>query len=473
MATTPDEWLKVLAKRLDDRAPRIALLRSYTNGCAPLPEMGENVRASWEAFQKKARTNYGGRAVQSLAGRLRPNGLRLGNSETNPALLTARRIYRDNRLDVQVSQAIVDYLTTRYGYLAVGRSAEGESIVTREAPEQFIAATDPVRPWRTRAALKVWRDVDAGADFAQVWVTGMWVRYTRPSKDQYDILRVGARGEDWSPVDVGAFEGNPPIIAWERDEGLIEPHLDVIDRINLGKLNRLVTTAMQAFRQRALKTEVNSPGMSAQDEDGNDIDYAKMFEPAPGALWDLPEGIDVWESQQTDIRPLLEGEKSDLRDFAASTGTPIAEFIPDGQNQSATGAANVTTPQYLQAKDEQKALGPGLEVALVYALRAEGVELPEGETLEVLWVEPDRVSMSEKYAAAAQAKAAGLSRREIQRDILGMTPDQIAQSELDLAAEQLAAFTLTGGASGGEQQSGVGGVSGGGDSGSVEGQGVR
>lgn len=449
MPSTPNEWLKVLAKRLDDRQPQIKHLRSYTNGCAPLPEMGENVRASWQAFQKKARTNYGGRAVQSLGGRLRTNGVRIGTSETGPALKVVRRQWRDNRMDLQLAQAVNDYLATRYGYLAVGLDDAGEAVITREAPEQFIAAGDPARPWRARAALKVWRDIDAEADFARVWVPGGWVDYRRPGRDATTAgWRVGAKGDDWAPFDSGSYDGPPPVVIWERSEGLVEPHLDVIDRINLGKLNRLVIVAMQAFRQRGLRKSADGGGMPEKDDDGNDIDYAKIFEPAPGALWDLPEGIDIWESATTDIQQILEGEKQDLRDFAASTGTPIAEFIPDGQNQSATGAANVTTPQYLQAKDEQKALSPGLEVALVYALRAEGIDLGD-DNLEVLWVEPDRVSMSEKYAAAAQAKAAGLSQLTIQRDVLGMTPDQIAQDATNRAQEQLTAMTLTGGGLGG------------------------
>ena len=440
MTRTPEDWLLILTARMDARTPSVALLRSYTNGNAPLPEMGKNTKASWEAFQKKARTNYGGRAVQSLGGRLRVNGIRIGSAQTSPALTAARRIWRDNQMDVQIKGAINDYLTTRYGYLVVGLSASGEAIVTRELPEQFIAATDPARPWKATAALKVWRDLDNGFDYAQVWSPGFVQRFSRPSKTSFGLLRVVASGDDWAPLaEALAYEGEPTIIVWDREESLIEPHLDVIDRINLGKLQRLVVTAMQAFKQRATKGVLPD-----KDAEGNDIDWATALEAAPGALWDLPVGIDIWESEQTDIRPLLEGEKSDLRDFAASTGTPIAEFIPDGQNQSATGAANVTTPQYLQAKDEQDALGPGLQVLLVYALRAEGIDLA-GESVEVLWVEPDRVSMAEKYAAAAQAKGAGLSRRGVMRDILGMSPDQIAQEELDLADEQLSAFTLTGG----------------------------
>jgi hypothetical protein len=206
----------------------------------------------------------------------------------------------------------------------------------------------------------------------------------------------------------------------------------------LGKLQRLVITAMQAFRQRATKG-----GLPQEDEDGNSIDYSKIFEPAPGALWDLPEGIDIWESEQTDIRPMLEGEKADARDFAAVTRTPISVFIPEGANQSAEGAASAKEGQVFQAKDEISRLTVGLAVAIVYALRVEGVDLG-ADTVSVLWEPPEHVSMAEKFAAAAQAKAAGLSLRTIQRTILGMGPDEIALEEADRADELLAAFSLTG-----------------------------
>src|SRR5690554_806514 len=110
MASTPEEWLPILAKRLEARTPKIQLLRGYADGDAPMPGMGKNVRASWVAFQTKARTNYGGLCVDSLASRMVVNGIRIGESEDSPALATARRILRDNRWDVQVSDALRDYL---------------------------------------------------------------------------------------------------------------------------------------------------------------------------------------------------------------------------------------------------------------------------------------------------------------------------------------------------------------------------
>lgn len=56
----------------------------------------------------------------------------------------------------------------------------------------------------------------------------------------------------------------------------------------------------------------------------------------------------------------------------------------------------------------------------------------------MLFKPPDQVSLTEKYAAALQARNAGESWASIARNILGYSPEQIAQDALDRAQEQLA-----------------------------------
>lgn len=442
MPSTPEDWLPILAAQLDAQASRTKRMRDYCNGKPDLPEMGKNLRETWEAFQKKARLNYGGLATQALKSRIRPMGASVGKSAT--ATDAAERILRDNRLRAQFGRAIRDRLETGRGYVVVGRNGDtGKAVVTREKPEFFTALTDPLQPWRVTHAFKVWRDVVAGKDYALVWAPGVRQRFSRDSKDDNGLQRTRAAG-GWAPDgEPEAYEGNPPVVSLEREQALIEPHVDLIDSIMLGKLQRLVITAMQAFRQRALKSNGDGAGLDDKDEDGNDLDYTKVFEPAPGALWELPEGIDVWESQQVDIRPLLDGEKADRRDFAAMTSTPLSVFIPEGANQSAEGAANAKEGHVSLAEEEILDVGPALELVMVYALRVEEVDL-EGASVTVEFAPPALVSLSEKYAAAAQAKAAGLARRTILRNVLGMTQAEIDEDEAALAEEQLSAFALGG-----------------------------
>ena len=63
--------------------------------------------------------------------------------------------------------------------------------------------------------------------------------------------------------------------------------------------------------------------------------------------------------------------------------------------------------------------------------------------MEVLFVPPHAVSLTEKYAAAVQARNAGEALETIQRNILGYSPEQIAQDKQRRAEEQIAlAFAL-------------------------------
>ncbi len=71
------------------------------------------------------------------------------------------------------------------------------------------------------------------------------------------------------------------------------------------------------------------------------------------------------------------------------------------------------------------------------ALQIEGADLGE-QTVEVKFMPPATVSLTEKYAAAAQAKAAGEALETIQENILGYSPEQIAQDKQRRAEEQLA-----------------------------------
>jgi hypothetical protein len=416
---TPAEWLPVLETRLTERRPEIDRLRSYTNGNAPLPEMGRNLRATWERFQKKARTNYGGLAINAVLSRCIPQGVVIaGNDDAQAA---AERIWRDNRARIQIKQAMADAAACRVGYLLISLD-EGRAVLSARKPESFIAAPDPLKPWKARAYLSMWSDVDEGLEYAYVGTAGLGQMFSRPLKaDDYSPNR------EWRVAsEPDAYKGDPKVVIVERPSGhaLVEPHFDLIDRINLGKLNRLVITAMQAFRQRALKSK-DGGGLPATDLDGNEINWAAAFEPAPGALWELPEGIaDIWESEPADIGPLLEAEKVDARDFAAVTRIPVSVFTPEGANQSAQGASVAQDGLYSQAAEEIEAIKPGADMAIVYALQAEGVDL-NGATVEVQWAPVELVTMAEKYDAASKAKGIGLSMDTIRREILGMTPQQI------------------------------------------------
>lgn len=438
---TPEDWLPVLADRLDGRAQRVARLRSYVNGDAPLPEMGPNTRKAWVAFQKKARTNFGAIACSSHADRIRALGVRVGAEDDSELSLVARRIWRENRLATQIADAVWDMEAASVGYLVVGLDEAGAALVTAEKPETFFAEPDPVRPWRARAALKVWRDHVEGVEHATVWAGGVKAWFTRGQASFPRLTREG-----WTAERSESFTGFPPVFILDRRDGLglIEPHLDVIDRINLGKLQRLTTSAIQAFRQRAVKG-----GLPEKDGTGKTIDWAEVFEPSPGALWDLPDGIDIWESAPTDLRPMLEAEKQDARDFGAVTGTPISMLLPDGANQTAEGASNTTAQQVMACRYDIERLQPAVAALMATAIRAEGYELGD-VAVEVDFLDPERVTLAEQMDAFTKAVASGVSLVSAQKHILQWSQDQIEEDERnrrrDAARNALGVFPAVTGA---------------------------
>lgn len=440
MPRTLAQWADFLTRRMDQARPRLDRLRSYTNGNAPLPEMGPNLKKSWQNFQRRALANSGALIVDSLVERLKPNGILVGDSPDDPRAVQARRIWRDNRLDVAFKDAARDAATVGVGYLLITADDDGRAVVTREVPEQFYVEPDPLRPWKAVAAVKVWRSMSDGVDHMTIWVEGSRTVWQRPCYDAQSKLISRVQGK-WDLVGADEYDGAPPVVILENKDrmGEFEAHTGLIDRINTGILYRLVTMAMQTYRQRALKTPTDSAGIPDTDEQGNDLDYQDIFEPGPGALWELPPGVEIWESQTVDLTPMLNAVKDDWRELAGQTHTPLSAMLPDAANQSASGAEQPTRALVFKAEDRILRFKPALAVMVVRALAVEGVELDAGsDTVEVKFAPPATVSMTERYAAAVQAKAAGEALETIQENILGYSPEQIAQDKARRAEEQLA-----------------------------------
>lgn len=434
--TTPSAWLERLTKKLDARLPRINRLRSYTNGNAPLPEMDDATREAWRKFQKRARLNLGQRIAAALSDRMVLNGVVVGEAESATASV-ASKVFGDTNFDVVVSDAILDAFEVSVAYLLVTEDDNQQPVVTAEKAEDMYAVADPLRPWLAKVAVKTWRDEDDDSDHAVVWFEGTRTAFRRDTVSEGGTTHNRNYSEDWEQDgEATSYDGEVPVYIIENRNGLgeFEPHTDVIDRIHYGILTRLVIMAAQAFRQRAIKGDLPDT-----DEDGNEYDWSAVFTPAPGALWELPEGIDIWESQITDLQPLLMGQKDDLRDLSGVTATPIAALVPDGANQTAEGAAFQKESIVFKANDRIRRFNPALRAAWLRVMAILGVE---EVTVRFQWQPTDQISATERYAAAKMAKDSGEPWTSIARNILGYTDAQVRQAIRDKAAEASQAALL-------------------------------
>ena len=437
--STPTQWLAVLTARLDARQSRLALLRDYLNGNPPLPEGAVNDTTAYRDFQRKARTNFAELIVDAIAERMRVGGFQVGtDSDDDDA---ARAVWRDNLLDVGSSDIHRDMLALGVSYTVVGPDRR----VMVESPEFCITDDDP-RTKMPRAGLIVWRDLSQGMDFADLLLPATVQRFSRPMPET--SVAAAPKGSFSDPLAAGFFSDNPleyvrswnagtwveftaparhgyaevPIVKFaNRDEvGEFERHLDVLDRINWGLLQRLVITATQAWKQRAIKGE-----LPTHDANGDEIDYAAVFAPGAGALWTLPDGVDIWESQQTDIQPILTAVKDDIQHLAAVTRTPMSTFMPGGENQTAEGAAFAREGLVFKTEDRIARASASWDRLMRLVLGTDEVVTK--------WLPAARQSLAEKADAAS--KAADLPWRSRMETIWQFSGEEIDRMESERGSD--------------------------------------
>lgn len=455
---SPGWWMKRLAAQQADRARDLGKLWSRYESDPPLPEGAEKAKAAYAAFQKLARTNYEETIARAVLDRQTPIGFRTadGDDEGNDA--AAAKLWRTNLMPIQAAEILEYKLTMREGYAIVGppdADSDGQAVITAEDPRQVITANDPVRPWIVRAGLKTYWDPDEEKDLAYVYLPGkdggQATVHKAWRKGKASSLvpgqRLSPKAWTWDETVTSLPTSRCPVVRFPNRGGKaeFEKHLDLIDRIRHGILQRMVLVVLQAFRQRALK---NMPSHYPDDWPvkemrGKAIDYSGLeetFVADPAAIWLLPPMAELWESAPAALTDVLAAGKDDTRELSVVSQSPFYMFVPDGANQTAAGATLQREGINFKVKDHNtrdsvpfgQVLGLGFSMmGTEHAARA------KFGALQTLWAPVEQYSLAEK--ADASSKAKGLSRRRILTDIWQLTPAEADAELVAIAAEAAAA----------------------------------
>lgn len=427
----PDEWLVFLAEKLQRERLRVKNLKCWIDGDSPIPTGSKKLRAAYSDFQRKARTNFAELVVDAAADRMQLDGFQVGDSEKDDDEL--RRIIRKTHLTAKANDIHRDMLGLSASYAFVGGEKD-DAYITCESPLSAITEVDPLRRESTRAALKVWVDQIKKVEYASILTPGLVTVFERELLGNSSLgLSQGWRKNSESK---SIFRDAVPVFTFNNKggKGEFEPHLDLLERINYGVLQRLVIITMQAYRQRAVKVANTNP----VDESGSPVDIADQFRDAgAGAMWVVPHDTDIWESQVTDIRPLLDSVHKDLAKFAAVTGTPLPMLAPDSANQSAEGASFTREGLTFRVKDRLSRVAPAWDCVGQAALAvSRGVDFGDVPEVRAVFAPVEAQSLSERAAAAAAAVGAGVPWRERMR-ILGYSGDEIDRMEIERISERL------------------------------------
>jgi hypothetical protein len=438
---SPGWWLLRLMRKLSDEFDRYHSLDSYYRGLNGIPSLTTKAEVeSYRRLRAMACSNYPELIVESVVERMTPLGFRTGADEDDLGDSEAWRIWQANGLDADVDIAFRAALSMSKSYMIVGPTDPDieAPLITVEDPREVTVETDPRRRRKVLAALKVFRDDVYGADRAFLFLPGVVYRAARPTRAN-DQLPTSVEGWEWDGRDALLTQTVPVVPFVNRPSmsgegiGEFESHLPLIDRINYSVLQRLEIATMQAYRQRAVKGD-----LPTHDAQGNEVDYDNIFEAGPGALWQLPANVDIWESGQVDLGPIRQSVIDDERALAAVSGTPLYRFSPDAAAGSAEGASLQREGLVFKAAARIKQASESLEAVMSLAfLFAQDAERGSRRDMEVIWAPPDRVTMAEKYDAAVKAQAAGETWRSVMTDVLGKTPQQIERMEAERAADAL------------------------------------
>lgn len=428
------------------RKERLNLLWAYYIGRPPLPRIGEKARDIFREVLRTARANYAAKAIQPIVDRMDLLGVRTGVTDGVEGDDVAKRIMEYSNFAAAIKDALTFTFAMSDAYLMVVPAAENSAdrtpLVTAEDPRFCIGEQDPENPNQLRAALKLGYDIVENKVMARLFLDGRKYTASCRGSDTWALASYGAAAFEWDgePVELpelASVDAKVPIIQLPnaRRMGEFEPHIDVLDRINDGIMNRLKIVAYQGAKQRAIIGDLEDETTDDEDQPIEPIDWDEIFDAAPDALWRVPAGTQFWESNAADITGILQAVRDDVKEFAAMTDTPLHLITPDAANQSAEGASLMREGLVFKVKDRRARLNPRLVLLFKMAFAFAG-ESDRANNIELLWGPVESFSLTEKSNAVAQTKGV-LSRKRQLQDVMEMTPDQIEQNEQELQQDRI------------------------------------
>ena len=478
-----DAWLMTnLAADWGRRLLVLAELKQFKDGTETIGKSAtpSNVRRDAAPVYQQMRSigtlNLARRISESVSDRQRPNGFRkVGNNER-----------RDTKADEMYRQCRMDMLLRKFVFPETADYGESFVFVGPGRGGRYVSA---VSPWNCRmsadqdSAVMYSYDARNGVERMELFridwgdedaASGVAVKpkrvYSRlavrerdrsvcdPDDDEQvekfvESGKAWTPGTDWRWSDEGEVEYpyalEEACLPLVRDstpdgKGLFEPHLDTLKRIDRQIFDRLCISMMQAFRQRAVKgtmpttyTEEDAEVLNGTANAGDPIDLSETFATGPAAVWNLPDGVEIWESQTTDFSTLQNTINADIKHLAATAGIPLDILSPDVQG-SANGAELKRETLRFKVENMNDLAAEAIVRAVRMALRAAGEPPADGDDFELMWKPMASMGSLELTQAAQLAYQSGLmSRRTALTKFYGFTAQDIAEDEASRMYDQL------------------------------------
>ena len=469
-----DGWLLTrLARSLGKKIPLMCFERLLHDGRQTVPTMNiprgvsERDMEIYKRYTRLGRIDLASPIVKAATDRQIPEGFRrTGSTGTDTR---ADTMYKDSRLQLQIPRAcsMVGWYGSAYWLVAKGRGRQLVQILSPWTVEMSadedsacVYDYDEATQVETLTLLRLIRDENG--DPSSIYSRrASRQRESRSLVREDDIENVTRIGDSydfdspqyWDPGTGWKWDQDPDTQSWsyalkvghlplfrqstEDGQSLIAAHIPTLERIDTGIFDRMCIISMQAFRQRAIKG-LNRTAYKESDPEvraglkqaGEEINYSDLFSMGPAALWILPDGADIWESQTTDTQQLVAVETADIKKLAIASNTPLDILSPDVQG-SASGADLKREGLVFKVRRLNALASDALTGAVQMALVLSGFEGALSTRLEMMWAPIKISAVLEQAQAASQAKGS-LPVKTQWRLIWNMTDAQIEQAEQDM-----------------------------------------
>lgn len=436
-----------LVYELDKRGKGFRRLEKFKGEC-PVPTVIRRARATnaYRMLMEFAQTNYGRLIIRAATSRMRVGGIRTGNEEWDKALWAvwhANHLDSDSRLGHDVA------LTHGRVFAIVWPNKDAPPSITLESPDTCIVKyRDGSRHDRV-AGLRRWKDKD-GTHATLYRADGVY-KFTSNDSGKWE-RRIGAEDEGQWPLPVPEKAVRVVEIATNRElkdtpfghaHGDFEGNTGLIERIMVLDFLRLVIAFTSGFPIRAV---IGDELEYKKDADGNDVivDGRRVtiapFELAADVIaqFENPE-VRIEQLQAGDLKGFGDAIDRDIEQLAGLTQTPsyFLRQVPI-QNVSADAIRASDAALNGRVEEHQPNVADGWREVLTLAGRQLSKEIVVPTTAEVIWVDRQSRSLSER-ADAFTKLATGLPWEANAEFTLDADQETIARwQEMGLAEQLLA-----------------------------------
>jgi len=431
---TPLWWVQKLERELDGRRTHLEQLEAFYEGNHPHPFLTKThqgkLRDEFRELIAEARTNFMRLVVDAVEERMRVEGFRLSASEDATADQESWKIWQANQMDANAPTAMLEALVKGVSYLSVWQEPDAEypTIAIEDALETIVAYR-PGSNFRLRdAALKVWRDEDAGIDRANLFLPAAIYKFERKRESNQ---RPGTEKYPWTllPEDAGVVD-NPlqvvPIIPLRNRPRLrLEGESEISDLIPIQRQINGFTFLLALVGYFGAHRQRWAVGLTLEEDENGKT--KSPFDVAIDRLW-VAEGENVkfGDFAQTDPKPYTDVIEQKILHIAVTSRTPRHYLVQSGQSPSGDAIRSAESGLVKKALRKQGPFGEAFEEALNLARRFQGAAQAAVDS-EIVWAAPDTPTLAETTDAVIKQFQAGLIPWEAALEKLGYTQTQIAR----------------------------------------------